>query len=214
MEAPEEKKRLIRRLIGEGRDLSAGGVSNNPGSLFRLLCRAVLGRSQSDQRRVAQTVAALAEHGWDIPHEMVRSPQETRFRVIRDVSYRRDARQMATVLGDLALAIVERYRGDLRRLRSAAKQDPAMERKLLKELPGVDDTVVDMFFRDVQVLWREIAPFADRPALTAARRLGLGTSAAELSDLAGSRASERLPWLVSALARVDVEKRYAEFAAV
>jgi hypothetical protein len=212
VEAPEDKKRLVRRLIGEGRDLAAGQrVSNNPGSLFQVLYRAVL--SRSDPRRAAQTALALSQQGWDIPSEMARSPQEKRFRVIRDASHRRDARQLAAVLGDLASMIVRRYRGDLRRLRSAARQDPGAERKLLKELPGVDDAAVDLFFRDVQGVWNEIAPFADRPALTAARRLGLGRSVTELSELAGSRRSERLPWLVGALARVDQEKRYAEFGA-
>ncbi len=50
----------------------------------------------------------------------------------------------------------------------------------------------------------------DRRALTAARRLGLGRSAEDLAGLAGGRESERLAWLVGALARVDLEGRYAE----
>lgn len=212
MEAPEEKKRVIRRLIGEGRDLTAEWrVSNNPASLFQLLCRAVLMRSQPDQQGAVRTVLALSEHGWGIPSELARSPDEERFRVIRDASHRRDARKVSTVLRDLASTIVQRYRGDLRRLRSAARQDPDAERALLRELPGVDDAVVDLFFRDAQVVWREIAPFADRRALAAARRLGLGGSADDLSLLAGSTKSERLAWLVAALARVDMEKRYDEF---
>jgi len=46
--------------------------------------------------------------------------------------------------------------------------------------------------------------------LAAARRLGLGRSADDLAGLAGSGRSERLAWLVGALARVDLEQRYPE----
>lgn len=91
-----------------------------------------------------------------------------------------------------------------------AHHDPARERDLLTRLPGVNGPVVDLFLREVQALWREVAPVADRRALTAARRLGLGRSAGDLAGLAGSGESERLAWLVGALARVDLEQRYAE----
>ncbi|HEX6968221.1 MAG TPA: hypothetical protein VF174_05345 [Micromonosporaceae bacterium] len=215
MEAPEETKRLVRRLIGEGREITAQRrITNNPGSLFQLLYRALLSRSQPDRQRVAHTARALDEQGWGIPSELARAPFEQRFRVLRDASHRRDARELAAVLGDLALMIVQRYRGDLRRLRSAARQDPQVERRLLAELPGIDDKVVDVFFRDVQVVWRELAPFADRPALTAGRRLGLGGTAEGLAALAGSPASERFFWLVTALSCIDQDRRYADYAAV
>lgn len=214
MVATEEKKRIMRRLIGGGRGFAEEWgfrVTNNPASLFQLLYLSILLRPRGDYRRAVQTALALRDRGWDSPARMAQSPHDERFRVIRDVSHRRDAREVATTLGDLALTIVQRYRGDLRRLRTQARQDPARERELLKELPGVDDEVVDLFFRDVQTIWREAAPFADRRALTAARRLGLGRSVTELSTLAGSGESERLAWLVAALARVDLDNRYDEF---
>ncbi|MFB6398668.1 hypothetical protein AAFH96_37285, partial [Polymorphospora sp. 2-325] len=113
-------------------------------------------------------------------------------------------------LGATAAALAERYGGDPRRLRTAARRDPAAERALLRELPGVDDGVIDLFFRDVQVLWPEIGPFADRNALTAARRLGLGSSAQDLADLTGRRESEKLAWLVGALARIELDGSYAQ----
>jgi hypothetical protein len=54
---------------------------------------------------------------------------------------------------------------------------------------------------------------ADRRALAAARRLGLGRTARDLAGLTGSGESEQLSWLVGALARVDLERRYAEVTA-
>lgn len=213
MEVPEETKRLVRRLIGNGRGFAETAgfrVTNNPGNLFQLLCLAVLLRGRQDQQAV-RTALALRDRGWDSPSHLDRSPPQERFRLIRDVSHRRDARTVADTLGELARALLERYGGDLRRLRAEAGQDPARERHLLTRLPGVDDDVVDLFFRDAQTVWHEAAPFADRRALTAARRLGLGRSTADLATLAGRPKSERLAWLVGALARVELDDRYDEF---
>ena len=153
---------------------------------------------------------ALRDEGWDSAARLARSLHADRVRVLRDSGQRGDVDALADALGDLARTVVERYRGDLRRLRAVAHHDPARERALLAELPGVDDQVADLFLREAQALWREVAPVADRRALAAARRLGLGRSADDLAGLAGSGESERLAWLVGALARVDLEKRYAE----
>jgi endonuclease III len=209
----EEKKRLVRRLAGGGRGFAEEygfRVTNNPGSLFQVLVLSVLLARPGDFRRALTATRAFQEAGWDSPGRMSRSRHEPRTRLLRDSGFRANPEALADLLGDLALTVVERYRGDLRRLRALAHRDPARERELLAELPGVDAQVVDLFLREVQVLWREVAPVADRRALAAARRLGLGRSAGELAGLAGSGESERLAWLVGALARVDLEKRYAE----
>lgn len=214
MGGTEEQKRLVRRLIGSGRGLAeAWGfrVTNNPANLFQLLYLSILLRPRGDYQKAMNTALALRDRGWDSPARMARALQADRFRLIRDVSHRRDAQEIAAVLGDLARTISERYRGDLRRLRTESRQDPHRIRAQLVELPGVDDDVVDLFFREVQAIWPEVAPSADRRALTAARRLGLGRSPAELAALAGGRESERLAWLVGALARVELEKRYGDF---
>lgn len=208
----EDKKRLVRRLAGERGFAEQYGfrVLNNPSHLFQVLYLSVLLARRGDFRRAVDTALALREHGWDSAARMARSLHEDRVRVLREAGQRGDVNALADVLGDLARAIVERYRGDLRRLRTAAHQDPGRERQLLTDLPGVDDQVVELFLREVQAVWREVAPVADRRALVAARRLGLGRSADDLAGLAGSGESERLAWLVGALARVDLEKRYAE----
>ncbi|RQW94763.1 hypothetical protein [Micromonospora globispora] len=208
----EDKKRLVRRLAGERGFAEQYGfrVINNPSQLFQVLYLSVLLARRGDFRRAIDTATALRDGGWDSAARMARSLHEDRVRVLRAAGQRGDIDALADVLGDLAQAIVDGYRGDLRRLRTKAQQDPARERQLLTALPGVDDQVVELFLREVQAVWREVAPVADRRALAAARRLGLGRSANDLAGLAGSGESERLAWLVGALARVDLEKRYAE----
>ncbi|MGB2569983.1 hypothetical protein ACPFP2_16240 [Micromonospora citrea] len=209
----EDRKRLVRRLAGGGRGFAEQygfRVTNNPSSLFQLLCLAVLLARRGDFRRALDAAHALPDNGWDSAARLARSLHADRVRVLREAGRRGDVDALADLLGDLARTVVERYRGDLRRLRATAGRDPARERALLTALPGVDDQVADLFLRETQALWREVAPVADRRALVAARRLGLGRSAHDLAELAGSGESERLAWLVGALARVDLEQRYAE----
>ncbi|GAB3842541.1 endonuclease [Micromonospora andamanensis] len=211
----EDRKRLARRLAGSGRGFAEQygfRVTNNPSSLFQVLCLAVLLARPGDFRRALDGGHALREAGWDSAARLAGSSPADRVDVLRVSGQRGDLDALADLLGELARTVVDRYRGDLRRLRSAAHRDPARERALLTALPGVDEQVADLFLREAQALWREVAPVADRRALTAARRLGLGRSAEDLAGLSGGRASERLAWLVGALARVDLEGRYAELA--
>lgn len=209
----EDKKRLVRRLAGGGRGFAEQygfRTTNNPSSLFQLLCLAVLLSRRGDAQRAIAAARALQVHGWDSAARLARSTPAERVGLLRACGLRAEAEQAADTLGKLAQAVVDRYRGDLRRLRVVAARDADRERDLLTELPGVDDTAVVLFLREVQALWAEVPPVADRRALAAARRLGLGRSADDLAGLAGSGRSERLAWLVGALARVDLEQRYPE----
>lgn len=208
----EEKKRLVRRLAADGRGFAEEygfRVTNNPASLFQVLVLSVLLAQPGDGRCALRATRALRDAGGDSAARLSRSRHEHRSRVLRDNGLR-DPDALAALFGDLASTVVERYRGDLRRLRALAHRDPTRERELLAQLPGVDGPVVELFLREAQVLWREVAPVVDRRALAAARRLGLGRTVGDLVGLAGSGKSERLAWLVGALARIDLEKRYAE----
>lgn len=210
-----DKRRLARRLIGRtGRGFAERAgfpVTNNPATLFQLLCLSVLAAGRSDLDAAVRAAKALRERGWDTAARLAASPDDRRLAAVRGADPRRDARRVATELGALARAVADRYQGDLRRLRAAARRDPDRERQLLRELPGVSDTAVDLFFREVQAGWSEIAPFADRRALAAARKLGLGRTTADLFQVAGGRQgreSEKLAWLLGALVRVEQEGSY------
>lgn len=62
------------------------------------------------------------------------------------------------MLGESTQLLVERWSGDLRRLRDEAERDPSEERKLLRQFRGLGDVGVDIFFREVQVAWDELRP--------------------------------------------------------
>jgi hypothetical protein len=103
--------------------------------------------------------------------------------------------------------LLEKYGGDLRRLRAAAERDPGRERALLKECKGIGEVGADIFCREAQVAWDELFPFADRRALEAAERLGLEADAAKLAK----RVSRKdYPRLLAALVRTALAKDYDE----
>jgi endonuclease III len=213
----EEKRRLVRAVrsrMGRGFAEACGfRVIGNPASLFQILYLSVLLASDRDYPRAVRIARVLRDRGWESAAGMASSLHDERAATIRTAGRRRDAEQLAATLGDLAQKIVDRYRGDLRRLRTEAKRDAGRERELLKKLPGVTDRAVDNFFQEVQVLWQEVAPFVDRRALAAARKLDIGRTVADLTELAKARESEKLAWLAGALVRVDVENRYDEIRA-
>lgn len=216
----EEGRRLTRRLlarVGRGYAEALGfPVTNNPSSLLRLLLLCVLTSGVREYRRAASIAGALVRQGWDSAARLADSGYDERVAVIRSAGGggKADrAERWSATLGDLAAAVAGRYGGDLRRLRGEARRDPAAQRRLLCALPGVTDAAVDLFFRDVQVIWPEAGPFADRRSLRAAARLGLGGSVADLAALTAGR-SEKLAWLTGALARIDLEGRYDEVRAL
>jgi hypothetical protein len=127
--------------------------------------------------------------------------------VLNRAGYARYDESTARLLGDSCALLLERYRGDLRRLREQAERDPRRERALLKEFKGIGDVGVDIFFREAQVAWDELYPFADRRAMRAAQRLGLGGNVHALARLVDGDARQ-FARLAAALVRVGLERDY------
>ncbi|MGH9091318.1 MAG: hypothetical protein ACRDZR_08085 [Acidimicrobiales bacterium] len=124
-----------------------------------------------------------------------------RARVLNRSGYARVEERTSTMLGDVARLMTDRWRGDLRRLREEASRDRDRIRVLLKELKGIGDVGADVFLREMQGIWPEVAPFADMRARSGARRLGLPTEAQALSRPAPAADLTRL---VVALMRSDL----------
>jgi hypothetical protein len=180
-------------------------AKNTPAPLFRLLCAATLMSARISSSIAADAARSLAKHGWRSPQKLAGSTWEQRVKALNEAGYARYQERTATMLGDLTDHLLDRYGGDLRRLRDEADHDPEAERKLLKEFKGLGDVGVDIFFREVQVAWGELAPFADKRALDAAGRLKLPKDAAKLAGLVGDR---DFPRLVAALVRVELDDDY------
>ena len=175
-----------------------------PSPLFRLLCASILFSARIDAGIASEAAKALRRRGWTTAEKLAQSTWEQRVKALNEAGYTRYQERTAAMLGDMAETLLERWDGDLRKLREEAERDPKKERALLKELKGLGDVGVDIFFREVQVAWEELQPFSDRRARDAARRLGLGSDPNELRKLADGRLAQ----LVAALVRTELDDDY------
>lgn len=116
--------------------------------------------------------------------------------------YRRYDESTATRLGDGAELLIRRWHGDPRRMRAEADGDIAVLRRLLQDLPGIGPVGADIFLREAQAVWPEVAPYFDTRALRGAEQLGLGTDTAALTRLAGDAGPAAL---AAALVRASLD---------
>lgn len=201
------RRTAVRQLLeeyGQTHAEEAGiRLRNTPAPLYRLLTLCVLFaiRIKADIAVAAareifaagiRTPQAMAEASWrDLVHALGRA------------HYVRYDESTATALGNGARFVLDRYRGDLRRLREEAAGDPERIRELLQEIPRIGPVGADIFCREAQGLWPELRPSFDSRACHGAAELGLPTSPEELAALVDDA---DLPRLAAALVRADLAR--------
>ncbi len=206
--------RVLRELVeahGETFAEEAGiALKDTPQPLYRLLVLSVL---LSARIRGSVAVAAareLSEAGLRDAGRMARSDWQQRVDALGRGGYRRYDERTATQLGDGAALVNERWGGDLRRLRREADGDRAALRELLQEVPGLGPAGADIFLREVQRVWPDVAPYLDAKALSGAQRLGLPEDPGRLVGLAGDTDPAAL---AAALVRAALDKKVADAVA-
>ena len=210
--ARPSKQRLAGALLERhGRtfaeELRIDVAKGTPAPLFRLLVASILLSARIGHELAVAAARALQQQGWTTAQKLAATTWEERVRVLNRAGYARYDERTSRMLGDTCAILLDRYGGDLRRLREDAERDPRRERTLLKEFKGIGDVGVDIFFREAQVAWSELYPFADRRALRAAQRLGLGSDPRALARLVGGDRPE-FTRLVAALVRVGLRRDY------
>ena len=178
---------------------------NTPAALFRWLCGSLLFSARIRAELARRAALALIGEGWTTPRKLAAASWADRAQVLNRAGYARYDERTSTMLGDTAELLLREYDGDLRRLRERAGRDPAAERRLLKQFKGIGDVGADIFCREIQSVWEEQYPFADRKALAAAAKLGLARDRAALSKLVPRKDFSRL---VAALVRTSLAKDY------
>jgi endonuclease III len=184
-------------------ELRVNLARGTPSALFKLLVAAILFSARIGAKQGVRAAGALFEQGWTTAGKLAGSTWEERVRVLDRSGYARYDERTATMLGQASELLLERYGGDLRRLREEAGRDPNRERALLRQLKGLGNVGIDIFFREVQVAWDELYPFADERALGEARQLGLPGDAKALARGHDRQAFARL---VAALVRSSLAK--------
>jgi len=213
--AKPSRQAIIASLLGRhgrtfAQELGIKIQGNTPSPLFRLLCAALLFSTRISADLAEQAARALANEGWTTPQKMAAATWEERTRVLNRSGYARYDESTSRMLGETAQLLLDRYRGDLRKLREEAGRVPTQERRLLREFKGIGEVGVDIFFREAQAVWKELFPFADRKALQGAKELDLPTEAEQLSSLVAPR---DFPRLVAALVRMQLSHTNQEIVA-
>ncbi|MEV5546209.1 hypothetical protein AB0L35_08695 [Streptomyces sp. NPDC052309] len=208
--ARAEKERVVEALLERyGRSSLAEQaeihMKNYPHALYQLFQLAALTNARVEPGVAVDTFTALRGRRWSTAGQVLRAGPEQIERVLADAGYPEgDRKRISTAMTDAALHLQEDHGGDLSELREDAGRDPDRERELLRHFANVDDDVVDAFYREAQLLWQELLPFADKKALDAADRLALGHDAASLQGLVQD--DGEFVRLVDALVRIRHDK--------
>lgn len=180
---------------------------NTPASLYQHLILSLLASARISSGIALKAAKALFGEGWRTPQKMADVTWEERTRVLNHAGYAHYDESTSRYIANTTALLLDRHDGDLRKLREAAGRDPGEERKLLKQFKGIGEVGADIFLREVQTVWGEHYPFADKKALRAAEKLGLGSDAKALARLVGP---EDLPRLLTGLVRVDLGREAEE----
>lgn len=178
------------------------GFKDTPAPLFQLLVLANLLSTRISAGIAVVTARELTHSGFNTPEKMRDAMWQQRVDALGRGGYRRYDERTSTMLGDGAALLLDRYAGDLRRLRDES-QDSKEILNRLQEFPGIGPTGAAIFAREIQGLWPVMAPFFDKKALDGARKLRLPD---DPDALAGLVSPGDLPRLASALVRVALDR--------
>ncbi|MFC0529578.1 hypothetical protein [Phytohabitans kaempferiae] len=204
----QETARAAVRRYGRTYAEEAGiQLGDRPAPLYQLLVLTTLLST-----RISATIAVAAARelfaaGYRTAPAMLAASWQDRVDALGRGHYKRYDERTATMLGNAAELCQERWHGDLRRLHREAGSDVRALRRLLTEFPGIGPTGADIFLREVQVVWTDVAPYLDRKVVSGAKRLDLPASGERLSALVGQ---DDVPRLASALVRVSIDAKAAE----
>ena len=125
----------------------------------------------------------LRRAGMRTPAAMRAATWQQRVDALGRAHYRRYDESTAGILDKSAALIIDRYRGDLRRLADAAGGDVSRAEELLQKIPGIGPSGAAIFLREVQRVWPWARPYVDDRVLAGARRAGLPASSTGLRRL-------------------------------
>jgi endonuclease III len=180
---------------------------NTPAVVFQHLYMSLLLSARIAYGNAIEATRALMKAGLTTPQKMAAASWQDRVDVITRHGYKRYDERTSTMLGDTAALVLDRYGGDVRRLREAAGRSLKREHALLQEFSGIGPVGADIFLREAQAIWEEAFPYADNRVRRAAGRLGLPTTADGLSRLVPRHDFARL---TAALIRTELDDAYDE----
>lgn len=203
------KDKVERLLDAAGRTYAAEAgikLTDTPSALYRLLVVSVLMSAPIQASIAAAAAKELIKAGMGTPRKMAEASWQDRVDALGRGHYVRYDESTATALGDGARLILDKYSGDLRKLRDQANGDPDKLRELLREVPRLGPVGVDIFCREAQQVWPGLRPYLDDKTLKGAEAAGLPKDTGKLAGLVGG---DELARFAAALVRVGRDRKLA-----
>lgn len=209
--AKPNKRELVRAVLnGYGRTYAEDAgipLKDTPALLFQLLNLSLLLSARISAENAVRAARALREAKLTTPQKMAATSWQDRVDVLTAHGYKRYDESTSTMLGETAELLLDKYDGDLRKLREEADRDVQSEHRLLQQFKGIGQVGADIFLREVQAIWEEAFPYADARVAKAAKKLGLPDEAQALARLV---VRNDFPRFVAGLVRVDLAGAHDE----
>lgn len=183
-------------------------LADKPAPLYQLLVLATLLSARISADVAVAAAKELFAAGYRTPQRMRQATWQDRVDALVRGHYRRYDERTSTMLAEAAELLLERWHGDLRRLRADAGGNPEQIRALLTDFKGMGPVGADIFLREAQAVWPDVAPYVDGRVTEGAKKVGLPSSARDLSGLVDS--PRDLARLASALVHVSRGSRAAD----
>lgn len=178
-------------------------LKNTPSALFQWLYSSVLFSARIGSEISVNAAKALIKNDLTTPEKMDNTTWSERVKILNNANYTRYQEKTSTFLGEIASKLKTDYNGNLKNLREKAQKDPNKIRDLLTEFKGEGEVGVDIFFRETQLVWDELYPFADKKALQAAEKMNLPKTAKGLLGQVNDNKKKYVD-LIAALVRADL----------
>ncbi|MFE2109281.1 endonuclease [Kitasatospora sp. NPDC059463] len=183
---------LLQRFGRTYADEAGITLRDTPSPLYRLLVLTTLSSVRISADLAVAAARELSAAGLRTPKAMAAAHWQTRVDALGRAHYVRYDESTATALGRGADLLLDRWHGDLRRLRDEAGGDPARIAGLLRAFPRIGPVGSGIFCREAQAVWPVLRPSFDDRALRAAADLGLPRTPAALAALTPPRDLARL----------------------
>lgn len=177
-------------------------LADTPAPLYRLLVLSVLMSARIQAKIAVAAARELIKAGFGTPRKMEAASWQQRVDALGRGHYVRYDESTATALGEGARLLLDKYRGDLRKL-----HDRGGLSERLREFPRLGPVGVDIFCREAQQVWPDLRPYFDDKARQGAQRLGLPADPEKLAKLVDG---DDLARLAAALVRVSRDKKLAD----
>ena len=186
--SPEAVARAVLDRYGTTFAEDAGiELADEPAPLFQLLVLAELLSARIGAGIAVAAAVELAAAGWTTPQRMRDAGRPAVIAALGRAGYRRYDERTATELREMALLVLDRYGGDLRRLADEADGDVDRAARLIQEVKGIGPTGSAVFLREVQAVWPWVRPYLDDRARAGAHRIGLPEDGERLAGLVEPR---------------------------